>query len=96
MSMYGLLGPFPSLQSGSLSLVGASQKIKQFQERVSLPKLATRKEKEQVIPNSDQFFALNNAAHLLNRLPIEGDKRRVFGPGCLLDNLPWEKGQIFK
>ena len=69
-------------------MVSASQKIKQFQGRVSLQKLAIKKEKELVIPNFDQFFALNHAAHLLNRLPSERDKRRVFGPACLLDSLP--------
>ena len=96
MSIYRLLEPDPSLQSDPLSLVSASQKIKQFQGRVSLHKLAIKKEKEWIIPNFDPFFALNHAAHLLDRLPSERDKRRLFGPACLLDNLPWEKGQIFR
>lgn len=82
--IYRLLGPVPPLQSDPLSLVGASQKIKQLQERVSLRKLATKKEKEWIIPNFDQVFALNHAGYLLDRLSSEGDKRRVFGP---LDNL---------
>lgn len=71
-------------------------KIKQFQERGSLRKLVTKKEKEWVIPNFDQFFALSHAAHLLDRLPSKGDTRRVLGPACLLNNLPRENGQIFK
>ena len=61
-------------------------KITQFQERIFLRKLATKKkkeEKEQVIPNFNQFLALKHAAHLLDRLPSEGDKSRVFGPDCL-------------
>lgn len=70
----------------------------QFQERVLFQKPVIKKG-EKKKGNSQfwlSFFALNYAAYLLNKLPNKKGKRQVFGPACLLDNWPWDKGQIFK